>query len=146
MATVIPRTLRQLKGAVRISNERQWQQELQDQDSASIRWFRQVAAGCPPPTRHSPSRLCEVVASRIRLGYQYPWQLGLVTSEEETRCRLCGVVEGHKLEHYLRDCAHIGHLRQQCRTPSPTLPELAQHFIEHLPHILREHPNFCAIR
>ncbi|MPC40709.1 hypothetical protein E2C01_034274 [Portunus trituberculatus] len=65
----------------------------------SIQWFRQVAAGCPPPTRHSPSHLCEVMASRIRLGYPYPWQLGLMTSEEEPWCRLYSAPEGHKLEH-----------------------------------------------
>ncbi len=80
----------------------------------------------------------------------YPWQLGFATSEEEeeedTRCRLCGAPEGHSLEHYLRDCARPSHLRKQCPTPSPTLPELAKHFIAILPQTLREYPKFCAIK
>ncbi|XP_063861791.1 uncharacterized protein LOC135101582 [Scylla paramamosain] len=146
VATVIPRTLNQLRGAVKAHAERQRQQEQHDQGSESVRWFRQVAAGCPPPARHYPSRLCEVVTCRIRLGYPYPWQLGFATSEEETRCRLCGAPEGHSLEHYLRDCARPSHLRKQCPTSSPTLPELAKHFTAILPQILREYPKFCVIK
>uniref|UniRef100_A0A0N7Z9R3 RNase H type-1 domain-containing protein n=1 Tax=Scylla olivacea TaxID=85551 RepID=A0A0N7Z9R3_SCYOL len=146
VATVIPRTLNQLRGAVKAHAERQRQQEQHDQGSESVRWFRQIAAGCPPPARHFPSRLCEVVTCRIRLGYPYPWQLGFATSEEETRCRLCGAPEGHSLEHYLRDCARPSHLRKQCPTPSPTLSELAKHFIAILPQTLREYPKFCAIK
>ena len=146
VATVTPRTLHQLRGAVKLHVEGQRHQEQSNIESESVSWFNRVATGCPPPTRHPPSRLCEVVTSRIRLGYPYPWQLGLVTTEEEKQCRLCRAHEGHTLEHYLRDCGQLSRLRQQCPVPSPTLPELAQHFIKILPQTLSEHPQFCAIK
>ena len=145
----IPRSLRYLQGKIRtraVLRRQRQEREAQAGDSPSSRWYGEVAAAarlCHPS--QGESRRTEVVRSRIRLGYQYGWQLGIAATEEQKQCRLCGERDGHALQHYLRDCPRVREQRNQCTVPSPTLAQLAVHFLDILPQTLRVHPNFCAI-
>ncbi|XP_045108585.1 uncharacterized protein LOC123503146 [Portunus trituberculatus] len=144
----IPRSLRQLQGKIRHSavlQRRRQEREAQAGDSISARWYAEVAAARPCQTDQGESKRMEVVRSRIRLGYQYGWQLGIAATDEQKQCRLCRVRDGHTLQHYLRDCPRVRQQRDQCAVPSPTLAQLAIHFLDILPQTLRVHPNFCAI-
>lgn len=95
--------------------------------------------------RRGVSRKCEVVRARIRLGYPYAWQIGIASTEDKRKCRLCGAQDEHRLEHYLMDCDSVSDLRAKCTVPSPTLLCLGKHFVNILPETLREHPRFCDI-
>ncbi|XP_045139251.1 uncharacterized protein LOC123520753 [Portunus trituberculatus] len=99
----IPRSLRQLQGKIRHSavlQRRRQEREAQAGDSISARWYAEVAAARPCQTDQGESKRMEVVRSRIRLGYQYGWQLGIAATDEQKQCRLCRVRDGHTLQHY----------------------------------------------
>ena len=143
----VPRSLRQLRGIMRrrVETRRLGVPRAPQADtSASVRWLGEVSAAAstyPPSTQ--PTTRCEVVAARIRLGYPYGWQIGIVTQEGNKDCRSCGAENSHKLEHYLRDCVRVSHLRQQCPVPSPSLADLPAHFLNILPQTLKDCPSFC---
>lgn len=142
----VPYTLRQLKGRLqRQAEARRLQRVREDQrgDSVSARWLGGLQPG-PSLREIAVSRRCEVVRSRIRLGYLYNWQVGIATTEAERRCRLCAAPDSHTLEHYLRDCILVHDLRVQCPVPTPTLTDLANHFLNILPDTLAKYSAFCA--
>ena len=144
----VPRSLRQLRGIMRrrVETRRLGVPRAPQADtSASVRWLGEVSAAAStyPPSTQPRTRKCEVVAARIRLGYPYGWQIGIVTQEGNKDCRSCGAENSHKLEHYLRDCVRVSHLRQQCPVPSPSLADLAAHFVNVLPKTLKDCPSFC---
>ncbi|MPC94554.1 hypothetical protein E2C01_089728 [Portunus trituberculatus] len=131
----IPRSLHQLQGKIRHSTvlqRRRQEQEPQAGDSISARWYAEVAAVRPCQTDQGESKRMKVVRPRIRLGYQYGWQLGIAATDEQKQCRLCRVRDRHTLQHYLRDCPRVCQQRDQCAVPS-TLAQLAIHFLDILP-------------
>ena len=106
----IPRTQRQLQGNTKHQAEtRRKQQESTERQGGNVsaRWLREVTEGTPHHPYRGESRRCEVVRSRIRLGYPFGWQLGITTPEERRRCRVCDEDDGYTLEHYLRDCQPV---------------------------------------
>ena len=123
----IPRTLRQMKSRVRNHQETRRVQERMatEMHSASRSWLATVTAGDEQDNTRGLSRRCEVVRARIRLGYPYGWEIGLATPEEKRRCRICAANDKHTLEHYLRECEPVRHLRDLCSVPSPTLTHLS---------------------
>ena len=116
-----------------------------ERETASSRWHHEITGDNPQKTR-TRNRREEVVANRIKLGYNYGWQRGIRTPEERKRCRLCSIDGGHSLEHYLRDCVTVSELRNQCEIADPTLVDYAKHFLAILPLTLKAHPKFCDIK
>lgn len=142
-----PKTKLQLKGRVMEEKEARRQQQIravQDGDSSRARKVRAVLdEGDGHLIHHGLSRRCEVVRSRIQLGYRYSWQVGIATPDDRRRCRLCAVCDGHDLIHYLCDCEEVCVLRAQYLVSDPSVTDFAIHFISILPHTLRERPQFC---
>ena len=148
VSLVIPRTQQQLRQKTKQHARRrrlQQERETQQGGSISVRWLGEVARGNPCLPRPAETRRLEVVRSRIRLGYPYAWELGIATPDEKRRCRVCGEQNGHKLEHYLRDCHCVNNFREKCDVPNPNLVDLAKHFLNILPETLNAHPKFCDI-
>ena len=147
----IPAEVRQLLTHIRGHAETRRLQQVREArlgNSASARWHGDVCEAEGDARQQTPrgvTRLWEVVRARIRLGYPYKWQIGIATPDSEKQCRLCRQSEGHTLEHYLRECATVNPLREKCLVPSPTLAELAAHFVNILSQTLSSHPDFCAI-
>ena len=83
------------------TRRKQQTREAQLGESLSARWLGEMQEGDgEQQVRRGVSRRCEVVRSRIRLGYPYAWQIGIATTEEKRKCRLCGAQDEHSLEHY----------------------------------------------
>ncbi|XP_069162981.1 uncharacterized protein [Procambarus clarkii] len=145
----IPKTQLQIRGIIRqhrrdkVTEERR----IEAQTSESVRWYNMVAAGNPNQYgRRGGRRVRESVIARIRLGYKYPWRFGMETTADQRSCRICGESDGHRLDHYLRECEHLRDIRNNCRIINPTLFELGKHYLSNIDTVLKRFPHFAPAR
>ncbi|XP_069168138.1 uncharacterized protein [Procambarus clarkii] len=60
------------------------------------------------------------VYMRLGLGYKYYWEYGIGVHDNDTKCKLCGMLRSHTLAHYVLDCPLINVYRN---TEIRTVPE-----------------------
>ena len=90
------------------------------------------------------SRLCELVKTRIKLGYRYIWEVNddiCSPASASSFCHLCGGAKMHSLWHYVMECELVKEFR-------PTwlgFYELCEYFIkdEHMEALLWLYPGFA---
>lgn len=107
-------TINKIKYGIRaeIINEYESERRAQHATSHSIMHYENM---CKVKHVYGESnritRLLDIVTARLRLGYKYMWQYGCYRRESDFDCKLCELVNGHTLEHYVMECNKIREYR-----------------------------------
>lgn len=115
-----------------------------EQGSRSIEYYDKV-------TLHHPfvyginggNRRKETVISTLRLGYSYLWQVGVNVDDINKKCKVCGEVQGHNLQHYIMVCPYIEEYRNKDLND---IHDQARYLIAKVPEILKKYAGFASAK
>ena len=92
------------------------------------------------------TRQCDIVKTRIKLGYRYLWQVnkpaGLLRNVARTKCKICQAPYSHDLRHYIAFCPPL----EDFRPEGLSYYDLCAHFMkgEIIDAVLNLYPEFAS--